>query len=201
MIDEFHSGRIIMKAPRVFLMVVAIALAAAIGPALTDAADITAASLSKAVDALEAATGGKVLEIRFVDEKGHERFESVVAKPDQVIYMAVDPVAENVTEIAIKELPAWMLNWKLTEYVSSIEKATVPLAKAITKAEAMVGAPAIGAGLAKPLSGANQVLAYNVELLKGGKRRLIAIDATSGAKIANPEALYESWTPVRLVRK
>ena len=146
-----------MKAPRVFLMVVAIALAAGIGPALTDAADMTAAPLSKAVDALEAATGGKVLEIRFVDEKGHERFESVVAKPDQVIYMAVDPVTENVTKIAIKELPAWMLNWKLTEYVSSIEKATVPLAKAITKAEAMAGAPAIGAGLAKPLSGANQV--------------------------------------------
>ena len=189
-----------MKAPRIFLMVVAIALAAGIGPALTDAADMIAASLSKAVDSLEAATGGKVLEIRFVDEKGHERFESVVAKPDQVIYMAVDPVTENVTKIAIKELPAWMLNWKLTEYVSSIEKATVPLAKAITKAEAMGGAPAIGAGLAKPLSGANQVLAYNIELLKGGKRQLIAINATSGAKIANPEALYESWTPVRLAR-
>ena len=92
-----------MKAPRVFLMVVAIALAAGIGPALTDAADMTAASLSKAVDALEAATGGKVLEIRFVDEKGHERFESVVAKPDQVIYMGVDPVTENVTKIANPE--------------------------------------------------------------------------------------------------
>jgi hypothetical protein len=36
-------------------------------------------------------------------------------------------------------------------------------------AGAMAGAPAIGAGLAKPLSGANQVLAYNIELLKGGK--------------------------------
>jgi hypothetical protein len=189
-----------MKAPRVFLMVVAIALTAGIGPALTDAADMTAASLSKAVDALEAATGGKVLEIRSMDEEGHERFESVVAKPDQVIYMAVDPVTENVTKIAIKELPAWMLNWKLTEYVSSIEKATVPLAKAITNAEAMAGAPAIGAGLAKPLSGTNQVLAYYIELLKGGKPRLIAIDATSAAKIANPEVLYESWTPVRLVR-
>jgi hypothetical protein len=85
-------------------MVVAIALAAGIGPALTDAADMTAASLyPKAVDALEAATGGKVLEILFVDQKGHERFESVVAKTDQVVYMAVDPVTENVTKIAIKE--------------------------------------------------------------------------------------------------
>jgi hypothetical protein len=47
-----------MNAPRVFLMIVAIALAAGIGPALTDAADMTAASLSKAVDALEEATVG-----------------------------------------------------------------------------------------------------------------------------------------------
>src|SRR4030088_22577 len=102
----------------------AIALAAGIGPALTDAADMTAASLSKAVDGLEAATGGEGLEIRFVDETGHERFESVVAKADQVIYMGADPVTESVPKIAIKELPAWMLNWKLTEYVSSIGKAT-----------------------------------------------------------------------------
>jgi uncharacterized membrane protein YkoI len=165
-------------------MVVAITLAAGIGPALTDATDMTAASLSKAVDALQAATGGKVLEIRFVDEKGHERFESVVAKPDQVIYMAVDPVTENVTKIAIKELPAWMLNWKLTAYVKSIEKATVPLAKAITEAEAMTVAPAIGGGIAKPLTGANQVLVYNVELLAHGKRERVAIDATTGAKVA-----------------
>jgi hypothetical protein len=27
-----------------------------------------------------------------------------------------------------------------------------------------------------------------------------AIDATTGAKIANPEELYVSWTPVKLVR-
>jgi hypothetical protein len=46
----------------------------------------------------------------------------------------------------------------------------------------------------------NQVLAYDVELLKGEKREMIAIDATNGAKIANPEEIYERWTPVRLVR-
>jgi hypothetical protein len=181
-------------------MAVTIAFMAGVGPALTDAADMIAPSLSKAVDALEAATGGKVLEIRFVDETGHERFESVVATPDAVVYMAVDPVNEAVTKIAVKKLPAWMLNWKMTEYVRSLEKANVSLSKAVAKAEALAGAPAIGAGLAKPLSGTNQVLAYNVELLRNGKRERVAIDATSGAKIANPEALYEPWTPVRLVR-
>lgn len=57
-----------MKAPCILLMAVTIAFMAGVGPALSDAADVTAPSLSKAVDALEAATGGKVLEIRFVDE-------------------------------------------------------------------------------------------------------------------------------------
>jgi hypothetical protein len=181
-------------------MAVTIALAAGVGPALTDAADMTETSLAKAVDVLEAATGGKVLEIRFVDEVGHERFESVVAKADEVIYMAVDPATEGVTRVAVKKLPAWMLDWKLTAYVQSIEKAKVSLSKAVARAEALAGAPAIGAGLAKPLSGSNHVLAYNVELLRNGKREHIAIDATSGAKIANPAELYEPWTPVRLVR-
>ena len=189
-----------MKAPRILLMVGAIALAAGVGPARTGAADVSATSLTKAVGALEASTGGKVLEIRFVDEAGHERFESVVAKPDAIIYMAVNPVTEDATEIAIKKLPVWMLNWKLTEYVRSIEKANVPLTKAIADAEALARAPAIGAGLAKPLSGTNQVLAYNIELLADGKRKRIAIDASTGAKIANPEALYEPWTPVKLLR-
>ena len=189
-----------MKALRVLVVVVTIALAAGVGPTQTDAAGITESSLAKAVSAVEASTGGKVLEIRFVDEVGHERFESVVAKPNAIIYMTVNPVNEDVTEIAVKELPAWMLNWKLTAYVKSIEKASVPLTKAIADAEAVARAPAIGAGLAKPLTGMNQVLAYYVELLADGKRKRVAIDATNGAKIANPEELYEPWTPVKLVR-
>jgi hypothetical protein len=189
-----------MKALRIILRAMTIALAVGTGLALTGAADITESSLTKAVSALEGSTGGKVLEIRFVDEKGHERFESVVAKADEVIYMAVNPVNEDVTKIAVKEVPAWMLDWKMTAYVRSIEKATVPLTKAIADAEAMARAPAVGAGLAKPLTGTNQVLAYNVELLAHGKRTRIAIDATTGAKIANPDQLYEPWTPVKLLR-
>jgi uncharacterized membrane protein YkoI len=189
-----------MKALRIILRAMTIALAVGTGLALTGAADITESSLTKAVSALEGSTGGKVLEIRFVDEKGHERFESVVAKADEVIYMAVNPVNEDVTKIAVKEVPAWMLDWKTTAYVRSIGKATVPLTKAIADAEAMARAPAVGAGLAKPLTGTNQVLAYNVELLAHGKRTRIAIDATTGAKIANPDELYEPWTPVKLLR-
>src|SRR6267142_2498911 len=118
-----------MKAPHMLVLVLTIALAAIFLPAHADAAPVTQPSLAKAVAALEAATGGKVLEIRFVDEVGHERFETVVAKSDEVIYMAGDPVTEDVTKIDIREMPAWMLNWKLTAYAKSIEKATVSLAK------------------------------------------------------------------------
>jgi hypothetical protein len=193
-----------MKAPRILLTAVTIALVAGVWPATpaqTDAADIPRGSLTKAVGALEDSTGGKVLEIRFVDDVGHDHFESVVAKPDEVIYVAVNPVNEDITKIAIKELPVWMLNWKLTQYVRSIEKANTPLTKAVADAESRAQAPAIGAGLAKPLTGTNQVLAYNIELLLAdGKRKRVAIDDASGARIANPEELYEPWTPVKLLR-
>ncbi|MDB6083021.1 MAG: hypothetical protein JWN43_902 [Gammaproteobacteria bacterium] len=188
-----------MKAARILLVAVTMAFAA-LAPVRTHAADITDSSLPDAISALEKSTGGKVLEIRFVDETGHERFESAVAKPSEVIYMAVNAVTEDVTQISIKELPTWVLNWKLTAYVKSIQKAKVPLTKAVTDAEATARAPAIGAGLAKPLSGANEVLAYDVELLTKGKHQRIAIDATTGAKIANPDELYEPWTPVKLLR-
>jgi hypothetical protein len=78
-----------MKA--LILRTAAIVLAASIGPALTGATEAAQGSLSKAVNALEDSTGGKVLEIRFVDEKGHERFESAVAKPNEIVYMTINP--------------------------------------------------------------------------------------------------------------
>jgi hypothetical protein len=64
-----------MKAPHMLVLVLTIALAAIFRPAHADAAPVTQPSLAKGVAALEEATGGKVLEIRFVDEVGHERFE------------------------------------------------------------------------------------------------------------------------------
>jgi hypothetical protein len=54
-----------MKAPHMLVLVLTIALAAIFRPAHADAAPVTQPSLAKAVAALEAATGGKVLEIRY----------------------------------------------------------------------------------------------------------------------------------------
>lgn len=182
------------------LLTLAIVLMGQPDAAARAAPAVTSSSLTNAIAALEQGTGGKVLEIRLADDKGHERFEAVVAKGDGILYFSIDPVTEGLTKIEVKELPPWMLSWKMTDYVRSLMQAKIPLVEAVSRAENLGNAPAIGAGLAKPLSGTNEVLAYNIELMKGRRRENIAIDATTGVKIANPEELYESWSPVKLVK-
>ena len=157
--------------------------------------------LAHATEEMERATGGRVLEVRLVDEKGDPAFEAAVASEDAVVYIRLAAVTDVVTEIDVAELPAWLMNYKMQAYMRSIELAQVPLVEAILRAENKAQAPAIGAGIAKPLSGSNAVLAYYVETIKGRSRKLMAVDAKTGAMIANPEALYERWTPVELLRR
>jgi hypothetical protein len=45
-----------------------------------------------------------------------------------------------------------------------------------------------------------QAVQYNVEVVEGQKRERIALDAITGAPIANPDQLYEEWSPVKLAR-
>ena len=158
-------------------------------------------SLRHAVQVLERKTGGKVLEVRLSDRTGDPSFDAVIAKDDDLLYMHIAALSDTVTSIEMAQLPEWMVGRELTAYMKSIRQAKVPLAEAITLAERMANKPAIGAGLAAPLSGTNAVLAYNVEVMKGGERHRIAIDAVTGAPIANPDELYAAWTPVKLVRR
>lgn len=158
-------------------------------------------ALAHATEELERATSGQVLEIRLVDEKGNPAFEAAIARDDAVVYMRVVPVTDIITEISVSELPPWLLNYKMQAYMRSIERAKVPLVDAIVQVEKRARAPAIGAGIAKPLGGSNAVLAYYIETVKGRKRELLAVDAKTGAMIANPEAVYERWTPVKLLRR
>ncbi|HZZ15825.1 MAG TPA: PepSY domain-containing protein [Candidatus Sulfotelmatobacter sp.] len=158
-------------------------------------------SLNHAVQMLERKTGGKVLEVRLSDEPGNPSFDAVIVKGDDLLYMHIAAPNDAITSIEIKQLPEWMVGRKLTAYMKSIRQAKVPLAQAITIGERMANKPAIGAGLAAPLSGSNAVLAYNIEVMKAGKRERIAIDAITGAPIANPDELYVEWTPVKLLRR
>jgi uncharacterized membrane protein YkoI len=158
-------------------------------------------ALAHAAAALEKSTGGRVLEVRVANKAGTPAFEAAVARHDAVLYMRIEAPSDNVTEIKATDLPPWLLNYHMEAYIRSISKTEVPIDQAIMKAEARDNAPAIDAGIAKPLSGTNAVLAYFVETMKGSTRHESAIDATTGAFIANPDELYEAHTPVDLARR
>ena len=158
-------------------------------------------ALAHATTELERESGGKVLEIRLVDEQGDPSFEAALTVDDAIHYMRIASVTANITEITVRELPEWLANYRLEAYMKSIEKARVPLAEAVGQVEQTAKAPAIAAGVAKPLSGGNAVLAYYVETMLGKKQEIHAIDATNGRMIANPEAVYEPRTPIKLLRR
>jgi uncharacterized membrane protein YkoI len=158
-------------------------------------------ALAHAAVTLEKATAGRVLEIRLADRKGAPVFEAAVAKNDGLLYMRIASPSDAVTEIEVRDLPPWLLNYHLEAYLRTVAGARIPLGEAIIKAEKRDLAPAVDAGLAKPLSGTNAVVAYFVETLKGAKRQDLVVDARSGAFIANPEALYEPHTPLKLAQR
>jgi hypothetical protein len=157
--------------------------------------------LAHAAVILEQSSGGKILEIRLVDTVGAPAFEAALANAAALAYLRIESPSDNVTQIKETDLPAWLLNYHLEAYMRSVAQAKVPIADAIVKTEAEARAPAVDAGIAKPLSGSNAVLAYFVETIKGTLRKEFAIDATSGAFIANPDSLYEPRTPVDLARR
>jgi len=158
-------------------------------------------ALASAAAALEKDTGARILEIRLADETGAPAFEAALTKDGSVVYMRISFPGYDVSEIEVSHLPRWLQNYQLDAYRRSVSKARVAIDQAITKAEQKDQSPAIDAGIAKPLGGTNAVLAYFVETIKGSKRNELAVDATTGAMIANPESLYESHTPVQLARR
>jgi uncharacterized membrane protein YkoI len=158
-------------------------------------------ALAHAVGAIEGDIGGKVLEIRLENVAGPPGFEAALAKGDGVLYMHVGSVSDDVTQIEVRNLPPWLLDYHLEAYMRSIDKAEVPLTSAILRAEERSGGAAIGAGLAKPLGGTNAVLAYFVETIQDHRRESLAVDARTGAFIENPQSLYEARTPVDLARR
>lgn len=166
-----------------------------------DAEPVPMGALAHAAATLENATHAKILEIRLADERGAPAFEAALTMDGTVLYMRIASPSDGITEIDVNHLPHWLQNYKLETYQRSLSKAQVPIEQAISKAEKNDNAPAVDAGLAKPLDGSNAVLAYFVETSKNGKRDELAVDATTGAMIANPQSLYEARRPVELARR
>ena len=158
-------------------------------------------ALAHAASALEGATAGKVLEIRLANTTGAPAFEAAILKDADVLYMRIQAPDEHVTQIDVSELPPWLVDFRLENYGRTASKAKVPLDEAIVSAEARALAPAVDAGIAKPIGGTNAVAAYFVQTAKGGRQQLLAVDAQTGAFIANPDELYAVHKPIDLARR
>jgi uncharacterized membrane protein YkoI len=189
--------------PKLALLLLVLGSFAAQAPSLArdEQPIVPMGALAHAAAVLEQSTGGRVLEVRLANAPGAPAFEAAIAQKSGVLYMRIASPSDNVTAIQARDLPSWLLNYHMEAYMRSISKAQVPLDAAIKKAEERDNAPAIDAGIAKPLSGTNAVLAYFVETLKGSTRHTSAIDATTGAFIANPDELYEARKPVDLAKR
>jgi len=165
-------------------------------PQLTEHAESAAAvqglnlqsgSLPRAIAIIETKTGGKVMDIQVANNGGQPVYDAVVVKPGKVGTARIS--GRTGATIQDADFSASSLNWHDRADVKSFAKATVPLATAIKTVEQNAGATAVNAGLAKPLSAGNSVLAYNIEVVKDGRANRVAIDANTGEVIADPGAL------------
>jgi uncharacterized membrane protein YkoI len=152
--------------------------------------NVAATSLPKAIATIEAKTHGKVMNIRFEDDgKGTPIYDAVVVAPHAVGLARFYARTGEVSGIGDDKTSDSRLKWEQLGDVKSFAKATTSLSKAIATAEQAAGAPAINAGLAKRLTPTNDVLAYNIEVLKDGRAERIAVDANSDEVIADPGAM------------
>lgn len=165
-----------------------------------DYSNVSDTSLTNAIKAIEQSVGGRVLEVRLLHSHG-PGFAAVVSKGQDLINVRYTEPSRQVDKLAVSETPQWMTDWMLREDAKDIRKATVAPADAVQKVQQAMGAPAVDIGLARPLSGGNSVLAYNVEVVKDGTPQRVAIDANTGQMIADPQSLLTPWTPEHLAQQ
>jgi len=149
----------------------------------------SSASLPTAIATIEAKTGGKVMDIRFVDAGGAPVYEAVVVTPGNVALARLDVGTGVVSGFDHDQVSDQSYDWEHQRDLRSFAKATTPLSTAIATAEAAAEAPAVNAGLAAPLTPDNNVLAYNIEIVKYGRVERVAVDATTDQVIVDPSAL------------
>jgi hypothetical protein len=155
-----------------------------------DAFHGNAKSLIQALRAFHAGSDARVVEIRFSDRNGDPGYNAVLQKDGRVDFVHIDEAGRSV-ELSSASLPDWMLKRKSKIDLRFDRKATVPLAQAISTAEAAYNdAPAVAAGIARSASNPDSdVHAYNVLLDTRGVVKRVAVDSMTGQVISDPQAL------------
>jgi hypothetical protein len=148
-------------------------------------------ALPDAITRIEAASGAKVVEIRYNNVGGTPGYDVVLARGSEAGFYRITKPGGGMIQLTGDKKPEWMLSWPARKDISLISAAKVSLADAVRTAEAqMGGSPAIAAGMAESAAGANtDVKAYNVAILQDGEQRRVAVDSANGAIIANPSML------------
>jgi len=174
----------------------ALATAAATPASARPVAQSANADLSQAIAAAQSATGGKVLDIRYhVDRKAGPGFDAVVANAQGFARVRVSLGTNAITPFPADQVPGNAAEWSLRADAESLTQARLSLADAVTEAEQTRDGRVIDARIARPLSGDNSVLAYDVVMIEGGRHTHVVIDAETGQKIADPQPLLQGWTP------
>lgn len=147
-------------------------------------------ALPAAIKAIEASSGGRVLEIRYNNLDG-PGYDVVLAHGPQISFQRYTGPNNHMVALNEKSVKTWMLDWSNREDVKLINTAKISLVDAIRAAEAANNnAPAVAAGLAKTAaSSMTAVKAYNVALLRDGVQRRAAVDSETGELISDPSAL------------
>jgi len=155
-----------------------------------DAFHGNANSLIQALQAFHNASDARVVEIRFTDKNGDPGYYAVLQKHGRADFVHIDETGRSV-ELTSASLPDWMLRENSKMDLRFDRKATVPLAQAISTAEAANGgAPAVAAGIARSASNPDSdVHAYNVLLDEGGRAQRVSVDSVTGQIISDPQAL------------
>jgi uncharacterized membrane protein YkoI len=146
-------------------------------------------TLTKAIDAIQRSTGGKVIEIRFIAPNGKSGYHAIVAKQAKITYARFEPPFKDVTQL--EKVPDNVLSWRPQTEVSLATAAPVSLSQAIQTAETAQGGAAIAAGMARQAA-TSGIHAYNIMVDDRGSLRRIAVDSTTGRVIADLSG-FEQW--------
>jgi len=190
-------ARAIISVALLMLLAVSSAATSRAASTATPLWEVKPGALAHALHVIEASTGGKVLEIRLLREN-EVGFAAVVAMGPELVHVRVSALNDNVTRVSVSDTPQWMLDARLKAEMHDIAETRIGPEEAIRSAEQSAQGAAVDAAIARPITPRNQLLAYNVEVLRDGRAERVAVDARTGELISNPDAVLEPWTPDRL---
>jgi uncharacterized membrane protein YkoI len=139
-------------------------------------------SLKAAIEAAEAKTGGKVVDISFNAAAGASKYEATLVKEQSILRATIDAGSGAVEQLPARKSKA---NEDAINEARALQPDIAGLAQMVGALEEQHGAKAVEADV--QLLG--DFVIYDMQMAKNGAAERVAIEARSGRPIANPRAL------------